>query len=139
MSEQIKLGTFQKGELHPGYGKERSEETRNKIGEANSSEIIFDGVFYKSIKDASIILNKNDEYIKSKLYREEEKGNKNYKRLHKRIVSENLIVGMKPVLFNGVEYKSLTDAAQAIGKTQPRAKQIITKEISAGNPLYKYL
>ena len=130
-------GTFQKGEAHPGYGKERTEEVKNKISEKTSSEIVYAGIKYSSVKDASEKLNLGEEGIRSKLNRE--KDNPDYKFLNKRINTRDYTKEMKPVLFAGISYKSLTEAAQAIGKTQTRAKQIMTKEISAGNPSYKYL
>jgi hypothetical protein len=139
MSEQIKPGTFQKGELHPGYGKERSEETRNKIGESNSSEIIFDGVFYKNFKEASLILGLTEKSIISKLHREEDKGNDRYKRLNRRTLSEKFITKTKPILFENIEYKSIKDASIAIGKTDTRVRQIMKEKTSKGIEGYKYL
>lgn len=127
------------GENSPTYGIPRTEEVKEKISDATSSEIIYAGEKYSSVKVAARKLNMNEKAIRSKIIREEEKGNPDYKYMEHRIVNMDHSEKMKPVLFNGVKYKSLTEVGKKINRTQPRIKQIMEEEVAKGNPLFKYL
>lgn len=129
-------GTFKKGD---NLGIPRTQEVKDKISKITSSQIIYKGVLYNNFKECSEKLNESVGSIRSRLRREEDKGNPDYKTLKKRVIKNPPPTKAKPILFNGQRFDSLTDAANFIGKTQPRVRQILLQKISENNPDYKFL
>lgn len=125
------------GESHPNFGKARDNITKEKISEGASSEIIYRGIRYPSVKVAAIKLNVTETSIRSKLSRE--KNNPDFMYVEKKVVNRDYSKEMKPILFENVEYKSIKDAADAIGKSDNRVRQIMKEKLENGVEGYKYL
>jgi len=128
---------FSSGERHPNFGKTRTDEVKDKISQGASSEIVYKGVLYPSVKVAAVKLNVSEASIRQKLSRE--KDNPNFKYVEKRVSSRDYSYMRRPLIFNGVEYRTVVEVAPIIEKSETAVRKIMEKEISAGNPLYKYL
>lgn len=130
------------GEKHGMYGKKRSEELKKSVSDANSVSVMYMGIVYKSMKEASEKLGVTKKVFERMIKNEIKNNNESCKIFYKegnKLFGKDRSTVVKRILFAGIEYGSLTECGISIGKTPERVGQIIREQIKKGNPDYKYL